>query len=70
MELIEAALQNMGDRYGRVIYLRHFLSMSITDIADKIGYSDSNVNKLLLTAYYKFALWTEEFLKLTCSVHV
>ncbi|CAK1240895.1 hypothetical protein [Fructobacillus cardui] len=70
MKLIKTALHNMDDRYGRVIYLRHFQSMAMIDIAERIGYSSSNVDKLLETAYYKFALWTEEFLKLTCSVGV
>lgn len=68
MHLIGQAMNNMEDRYSRAIYLRHFKRLPIDELAEAIGYSPSNVDKLLETAYYKFALWTEEFLKLTCSV--
>ncbi|WP_294977364.1 hypothetical protein, partial [uncultured Leuconostoc sp.] len=67
---IGIAIHNMEHRFGHVIYLRHFKFMSIEDIAETVDYSSSNVRKLLDTAYYKFALWTEEYLKLTVSVAV
>ncbi|MBZ6015416.1 hypothetical protein [Leuconostoc gelidum] len=67
---IGIALHNMEYRFGHIIYLRHFKFMSIEDIAETVDYSSSNVRKLLDTAYYKFALWTEEYLKLTVSVAV
>lgn len=68
IRLIRATLNNMDDRYARVIYLRHFKCLPLIDLAETIGYSPSNVEKLLETAYYRFALWSEDFLKLTCPV--
>ncbi|WP_220739155.1 hypothetical protein [Leuconostoc miyukkimchii] len=65
---IAMALRNMEHRFSHVIFLRHFKGMNIESIAEAIGYSPSNVRKLLDTAYYKFALWTEENLKLTVLV--
>ncbi|GIC69576.1 RNA polymerase sigma factor [Fructobacillus tropaeoli] len=70
IRLIRVTLNNMDDRYARVIYLRHFKCLPILDIAETIGYSPSNVEKLLETAYYRFALWSESFLKLTCPVGI
>lgn len=61
---IANALTNMPGEYGRVIVLRHFAQRTMFEIADVIGYSNSQTARLLNNAYWRFALWVVDTIDL------
>ncbi|MBS0941598.1 hypothetical protein JK161_01880 [Leuconostoc mesenteroides] len=58
----------MDNRFGDLLFNRHFRNMTFDELANLTGYSSANLSKLLNTAYLKLALWTVDELDLIVSV--